>query len=330
MTSRAVADMEVHTPPEIHEPEPKRSRAEPSENQQIGGQSFPPSLPVPPQQSTGINVPLPMEVNSSSSGSQRSVRVVGDQYSIHTVLTCQSELITATDSTASAICLSVHPLEEDDSADFVLGCDGDSNEVLIAGGRNEINLKDPKWLEQSWKQKLLSGIQLEVDNVVHNKRALKALTLQESRQIRQQFADRIVPPRLVLTPKVDESGQDIVKARWTARGDKDPDLFSLIREGKTQAPTISSNGRYTVLQLIASHQFKMQLGDVTGAFLEADNMIRSEGKLYMTTPTTYPLPGYDKDQLFEVIRPIYGLNDSPQNWFNKYRLTVKDQGLETI
>ena len=117
-----------------------------------------------------------------------------------------------------------------------------------------------------------------------------------------------------------------VKARWTARGDKDPDLFSLIREGKTQAPTISSNGRFIVLQLIASHGFKMQLGDVTGAFLEADNMHRSEGKLYMAMPTTYPLPGYDKDQLFEVIRPIYGLNDSPQNWFNKYRQTVKEQG----
>ena len=70
----------------------------------------------------------------------------------------------------------------------------------------------------------------------------------------------------------------------------------------------------------------MQLGDVTGAFLEADNMTRSEGKLYMAMPTTYPLPGYDKDQLFEVVRPIYGLNDSPQNWFNKHKQTVKEQG----
>ena len=249
--------------------------------------------------------------------------MVGDPYN---VMTCRAEPIPATDSTAAAICLSVHPLEADEDADFLLGSERDSDEVLLAGGRNEINLKDPKWNEQNWKNRLLTGIQKEVDNVVHNKRALRALSLQESRQVRQQCADRVVPSRLVLTPKVDESGEDIVKARWTARGDKDPDLFSLIREGKTQAPTISSNGRFTVLQLIVSYQFKMQLGDVTGAFLEADDMVRSEGKLYMSMPTTYPLPGYDREQLFEVIRPIYGLNDSPQNWFNKYRHTVRDQG----
>ena len=324
MFDRSVADMEVHTPPELQEPEPKRLRQATIEGQQIGGQTFPQSLPVPPEQQS--NTKAPVDVSSSSGGSQRSVKMVGDQYTVNTVMTCQSELITATDSTAAAICLSVHPLEEDESADFVLSGDRDSDEVLLAGGRNEINLKESKWSEPVWKQALLDGIQKEVDNVVSNKRALKALSVQESRQVRQQFADRVVPSRLVLTPKVDESGQDIVKARWTARGDKDPDLFSLIREGKTQAPTISSNGRFTVLQIIASNQFKMQLGDVTGAFLEADNMVRPEGKLFMSMPTTYPLPGYEKEQLFEVIRPIYGLNDSPQNWFNKYRQTVKEQG----
>ena len=318
--NRPVGDMEVHTPPELCEPEAKRQRSSLGDGQLIGGQSFPPSMPQPPQQPGSSNAPVDV---SSSNGSQKSVKMVGDPY---LVMTCQSEVITAKDSTSSAICLSVHPAEEDDEAEFVLYSGRDSDEVLLAGGRNEINLKDPKWNEKLWKQKLLKGLQTEVENVIDNKRALRALTLQESRQVRQQFADRIVPSRLVLTPKVDEAGQDIVKARWTARGDKDPDLFSLIREGKTQAPTISSNGRYIVLQLIASHGFKMQLGDVTGAFLEADNVERSEGKLYMAMPTTYPLPGYDKDQLFEVVRPIYGLNDSPQNWFNKYRHTVKEQG----
>ena len=32
--------------------------------------------------------------------------------------------------------------------------------------------------------------------------------------------------RLVLTEKMDDSGEMIVKARWTARGDKDPDFLS--------------------------------------------------------------------------------------------------------
>ena len=118
----------------------------------------------------------------------------------------------------------------------------------------------------------------------------------ESCQVRQQQPDRIVPSRLVLVEKLDDSGQMVGKARWTARGDRDPDLFSLIREGCTQAPTISSNGRYTVLQVIASCKFQMQLGDVAGAFLEADAMSRTSGKLCIAPPPNFDLPNYDRQQ----------------------------------
>ena len=153
--------------------------------------------------------------------------------------------------------------------------------------------------------------------------ALRPISRSESLRIRAQFPDRIAPSKLVLTEKVGEDGIKIVKARWTARGDKDPDLFSLVREGKTQAPTISSNGRFIVMQTIASMQWQLELGDVTGAFLEADNLVRSNGKLYMSQPNKYPIPGNEPDQLFEVIRPIYGLNDSPQQWFLKFKTTAK-------
>ena len=65
----------------------------------------------------------------------------------------------------------------------------------------------------------------------------------------------------------------------------------------------------------------MELGDVTGAFLEADKLERKSGKLYMSCPTTHPLPGYHAEQLFEVIKPICGSNDSPQHWFTKFLST---------
>ena len=58
MFNRSVADMEVHTPPELQEPEPKRLRPAPSEGQQIGGQNFPPSLPAPPDQQSNTNAPV--------------------------------------------------------------------------------------------------------------------------------------------------------------------------------------------------------------------------------------------------------------------------------
>lgn len=70
----------------------------------------------------------------------------------------------------------------------------------------------------------------------------------------------------------------------------------------------------------------MQLGDVTGAFLEADEMERGAGKLYMAPPKNFALPDHDPEQLFEVIRPIYGLNDSPQKWFTKFDHTIQKLG----
>lgn len=70
----------------------------------------------------------------------------------------------------------------------------------------------------------------------------------------------------------------------------------------------------------------LQLGDVTGAFLEADELKRNQGKLYMSMPSTYPLDGYHREQLFEIVLPLYGLNDSPQGWFVKFSATVRKQG----
>ena len=67
----------------------------------------------------------------------------------------------------------------------------------------------------------------------------------------------------------------------------------------------------------------MQLGDVTGAFLEGDELEREAGKLFMASPRNFDLPDYDNEQLFEVIKPIYGFNDSPQRWFTKFDKTVK-------
>ena len=116
-----------------------------------------------------------------------------------------------------------------------------------------------------------------------------------------------------------------MKARWTARGDKDPDLLNLVRNGKTQSPTISSNGRCTVLQAIASNQFTLQLGDVTGVFLETKELKRDQ-RLWMSGQKNIQLPNHDPEQLFEVVRPLYGLNDSPQKWFSTFDETVRALG----
>lgn len=156
-----------------------------------------------------------------------------------------------------------------------------------------MDLKLDKWTSAEGKRKLVAGIRKETQNVVADKQALWPLSIEQSRQIRQTEPDRIAPSKLVLVEKLDDTGEEPVKARWTARGDKDPDLLALVRQGSTQSPTISSNGRCTVLQAIAGHRFELQLGDVTGAFPEADEMEREKGKLYMAPPRKYALPDHD-------------------------------------
>eukprot|EP00438_Fugacium_kawagutii_P020699 Skav229155 [mRNA] locus=scaffold2275:264912:272030:- [translate_table: standard] len=207
----------------------------------------------------------------------------------------------------------------DEIQNFVLWCD--ETHSLLTSGRKEISLKDPKWATGDGYQKVVEGWKKEFNNVVHEKQALRPLSMEESRRIRQQCPDRIVPSRVVLVEKDQEDGTMVVKARWTARGDKDPDLLQLVRSGQTQAPTISANGRFLVMQVIASMRFVLQLGDVTGAFLESDQMDRETGSLYMDAPHV-PLPEVEVGQLFQVEKPMYGFNDAPQKWFRKFKNTA--------
>lgn len=266
--------------------------------QTVGGQQYPPPLPIPPQVEQSSSA-----TSSSTSSSSNS----------------EALFIEPKDSTSQAVAFSDKAETEDD---FIFVCT--STECLLAGGRNEIDLKDSKWQTATGRAKLIAGIRKETKNVIQDKGALKPLSVQESRQVKRDLSDRIVPSRLVLTTKVEDSGEEIVKARWTARGDKDPDLFDLIREGKTQSPTISTNGRFVVLQTMASKGFTMQLGDVTGAFLEADAIGRQRGRLFMAQPKNGPFPDYEEEQLFEIIKPMYGLNDSPQMWYSKFKDTVEE------
>ena len=265
---------------ETPEPDDKRMRVD----QQIGGQTYPPSMPAPPDTSAMVVESAKQAVTFSENKGRHGAT------------------------------------EEEDFVFFVT-----ENDVLIAGGRKEINLKDQQWNTPEGKEKIKKGLAKEANTVVVDKSALRPLNSEEAARILQDHSDRIVESRIVLTEKIEDDGQSIVKARWTARGDLDPDVFHLVREGKTQAPTISSNGRFTVLQTIASKKYRMQLGDVTGAFLETDTF-RREQKLFLRAPRKVKLPGYEDVELFEVVRPLYGLNDSPQQWFIKFKDTVKRQG----
>ena len=68
------------------------------------------------------------------------------------------------------------------------------------------------------------------------------------------------------------------------------------------------------LQVIASLGADVELGDVTGAFLESAECSPQGGKLFLRQPSG-GLPGLHTQQLLEIRLPLYGLNDSPKRWF---------------
>ena len=96
---------------------------------------------------------------------------------------------------------------------------------------------------------------------------------------------------MVLLEKCDDDGNRFVKVRLSARGDQDPELLSLVRKQQTSAPTVSTNGKVVTLQVIASLRADVELGDVTGAFLESAELRRQGSKLFLRQPPG-GLPGH--------------------------------------
>ena len=107
---------------------------------------------------------------------------------------------------------------------------------------------------------------------------------------------------MVLVEKCDDDGNRFVKARLTTRGDQDTELLSPVRNQQTSAPPVSTNGKLVTLQVIASLGADVELGDVTGAFLESAEWRRQGGKLFLRQPSG-GLPGLHPQQLLEIRAP---------------------------
>ena len=60
--------------------------------------------------------------------------------------------------------------------------------------------------------------------------------------------------------------------------------MELAGSGATQSPTVSQLGRMLSCQMIVSNGWDLQLGDIRGAFLEADALDRKKGSLYSSLP----------------------------------------------
>ena len=200
--------------------------------------------------------------------------------------------------------------------------------VLLAQGRKELDKRAPQWRSNEGQQKIIAGFAKELNKLITVKGAWVPKSLEESRRIRSTMPDRILAPRPVLTASQDESGQEVAKRRLTIQGFKDPDVLELVRAGRTQSPTLSSNGRTFVLQTIASARFPLNIGNADGAFLETDATLAQaeHGPLYVTLPKEFTPEGLHPNQLCEVING-YGRCDQPRLWWQTFsRFCINELG----
>ena len=123
--------------------------------------------------------------------------------------------------------------------------------------------------------------------------------------------------RFVITEKKEDDSSR-TKARWCLRGHHDPDLAAKVMSGICHSPTLSQLGRSVILQLLVSNCWKLNLGDIKGAFLEADiSKQTSENPLYAELPPG-GVPGVEPSSLVQVLGNVYGANDAPHNWYREF------------
>ena len=150
------------------------------------------------------------------------------------------------------------------------------------------------------------------------KQALKVLPPAEARKIRLHKPDRVMTSRRFVIVEKHEDGNTKIKARWCLRGHHDPDLLQKVLAGKCHSPTLSQFGRSLILQMIVSHKWVMHLGDINGAFLEADVREKALSNPVFAELPPGGVPGVEPGSLVQVLGNIYGANDAPHEWYCEF------------
>ena len=188
--------------------------------------------------------------------------------------------------------------------------------------------------EASLQKMIDSGKAAEWKTLSEKPNVLKIHYGQAAKRIQSESSHRFIGSRFVITRKAIEEGQDInphdlstfqCKARWCLQGHLDPDLEVKASEGKLQSPTLNQLSRTTLMQIIASFGWDLQLGDIKGAFLEAGMLDERFRPLYAHQPPG-GIPNLPKDAVIEVLGNVYGQNDAPASWFATFRQTAIEAG----
>ena len=220
--------------------------------------------------------------------------------------------------------------------DLLETCDQCTHEVLISEYMQKRLQKElpPTGNHPQLQRMVDEGKKVEWNTLGSKPNVLKIHYGKQAALIRTKFAHRFIGSRFVLTRKACVEGQEVdpqdlstfaVKARWCLQGHLDPDLAKKAETGALKSPTLSQLGRMTLMQIIASQQWVLQLGDIRGAFLEAGPMEDCYRPLYAHQPPG-GIPGLPPSAVIEVIGNVYGQNNAPSAWFKEFNSVATSIG----
>lgn len=142
---------------------------------------------------------------------------------------------------------------------------------------------------------------------VATSQALRNLTKQELKEFDPSTCMNM---RWVLTQKADGTA----KARLVVLGYQMPGIGT----AETASPTMSKVGRNMLLTVAAALGLRVKVGDVSSAFLQADESYETEGLNVWAPPELAVLFGAKPGdpRALRVLRAFYGLVTAPRSWFN--------------
>ncbi|CAE7224945.1 RE2 [Symbiodinium sp. CCMP2592] len=175
---------------------------------------------------------------------------------------------------------------------------------LVACRSDEFNMKRATPEEAAgFKESDLT----EWNNVV-GMNAVKIWRGTEARELRRQYAGRILRSRMVRRKKpMPGVGCFKYKSRWCVLGFDDPDGPDL----RTFSPTPQAEVINVFFQAALNLGLQVVFGDVTSAFCQGKKLERAAGRLFAE-----PCPGIDAEpgDLVELLVAVYGLEDAPVCW----------------
>lgn len=179
-------------------------------------------------------------------------------------------------------------------------------------GQDTVDLREEtEESREEWKKADRS----EWDKIIGGS-AVKMLTLEESRKIRQDLKqchkeDRILPTKIARRYKPAElpGHPPTRKSRLCIRGGKDPDILQLERF----SPTINTLNFNLLLQTAANERMRASVADFSNAFCQSKPLNRPNGELYFSLPPE-GVEGVHPEQIVQIINGVYGLVDAPLHW----------------